>query len=265
MVPAAPRYRLYIDEVGNADLKSSADPNHRYLGLTGVIIELAYEELIIDPGLTALKRKYFEKPGQSLPVLHRKEMLNRRPPFDALVDPTIRAACDQDLLRLLSWFEYTVITVVIDKAEHLAKYKAWQAHPYHYCLLALVERYAMFLNRRSARGDALAESRNRKPDKKLKESFARIFQTNALRQLPAKDLKSLTSTELKVKPKSDNLSGLQLADLVAHPSWRAMRLARERQSPPDDFGGRVAKILFARKYDRRWTGRIEGYGQKWLP
>ncbi len=31
------KYRIYIDEVGNPDLGSSDDPNHRFLSLTGVI------------------------------------------------------------------------------------------------------------------------------------------------------------------------------------------------------------------------------------
>jgi hypothetical protein len=34
------KYRLYIDEVGNSDLGASLNPNHRYLSLTGVILEL---------------------------------------------------------------------------------------------------------------------------------------------------------------------------------------------------------------------------------
>jgi hypothetical protein len=261
----SPDRRLYVDEVGNADMKSSADPNHRFLGLTGVILGLEHETTVVTPSLVALKKKYFEKPGQPLPVLHRKEMLNRLPPFEALKDPTVRTAFDKELLALLGSFDYTVITVVIDKADHLQKYKAWQAYPYHYCLLALIERYAMYLNRRGLKGDVLAESRNKKPDKQLKASFARIFQPNALRQLKAGDLQCLTSQELKVKPKKDDVSGLQIADLVAHPSWRAMRLARDGKGLPDDFGAHVYKILTASKYDRKWNGTISGYGEKWLP
>ena len=34
--------RMYVDEVGNADLNASQDPNHRYLSLTGVVFELDY-------------------------------------------------------------------------------------------------------------------------------------------------------------------------------------------------------------------------------
>jgi len=33
------KYRIYVDETGNPDLKSSDDPNHRFLILIGVIKE----------------------------------------------------------------------------------------------------------------------------------------------------------------------------------------------------------------------------------
>jgi hypothetical protein len=36
------KYRMYVDEVGNPDLGSSGNPNHRYLSLTGVMIDLEY-------------------------------------------------------------------------------------------------------------------------------------------------------------------------------------------------------------------------------
>ena len=50
---------MYVDEVGNADLGSSDDPNHRFLSLTGVIIELAHVESAVHPQLEALKSAYF--------------------------------------------------------------------------------------------------------------------------------------------------------------------------------------------------------------
>ncbi len=51
--------RIYIDEVGNADLKSSSNPNHRFLSLTGVIIDIAHAMTVVTPG-RLLKRKHFD-------------------------------------------------------------------------------------------------------------------------------------------------------------------------------------------------------------
>ena len=43
------KYRMYVDEVGNSDLDSSQDPNHRYLSLTGVVVELGYVQTTLFP------------------------------------------------------------------------------------------------------------------------------------------------------------------------------------------------------------------------
>lgn len=50
------KYRIYIDEVGNNDLESSDNPNHRYLSLTGLIFELNYVKDIVTPSLEKLKQ-----------------------------------------------------------------------------------------------------------------------------------------------------------------------------------------------------------------
>lgn len=39
MVKKIMKYHLYVDEVGNSDLGTSHDPSHRYLSLTGIILE----------------------------------------------------------------------------------------------------------------------------------------------------------------------------------------------------------------------------------
>jgi len=53
------KFRIYIDEVGNPDLESSDDPNHRFLSLTGVILELEYVERAAHPQMEVLKKKFF--------------------------------------------------------------------------------------------------------------------------------------------------------------------------------------------------------------
>ncbi len=49
------KYRIYIDEVGNNDLGSSTNPNHRFLCLTGVVFELDYVKNVLTPDLECLK------------------------------------------------------------------------------------------------------------------------------------------------------------------------------------------------------------------
>src|SRR5450759_3950494 len=170
------KYRLYIDEVGNSDLGSSKDPNHRYLSLTGVILDLEYVRTVFQPQLEDLKQKYFlSHPDEPL-ILHRKELVNKKVPFSSLQDPAVETAFNQEFLLLLDRWEYTVITVVIDKLQHMQQYQVWRSDPYHYCLKILIERYVLWLQRRNVQGDVLAESREGKEDMRLKASFERIYE-----------------------------------------------------------------------------------------
>ena len=125
------KYRLYVDEVGNPDLRSSHDPNHRYLSLTGVILELGYVDATVFPAIENLKRKYFRSHPDEPVILHRKEIVNRKPPFESLRDPATEQTFNQDLLGLLQSLDYVVLTVVIDKLEHQQRYQVWRFDPYH--------------------------------------------------------------------------------------------------------------------------------------
>jgi len=259
------KYRLYIDEVGNSDLGASQNPNHRYLSLTGVILELDYVRTTVFPAIEALKTRYFNSHPDDPLILHRKELVNKKPPFDALHDPHVEQAFNRDFLQLLNDLDYVVITVVIDKLEHQRRYQVWRFDPYHYCLTVLVERYVLWLEKKNAQGDVMAESRGGKEDRRLKASFTRIFEQGSDYMKPEAFATSLTSRQLKVKPKSNNIAGLQLADLLAHPSFKAVQARRNRESLPDNFGGQISQILESKKLHRNPKGQIEGWGRKWLP
>jgi hypothetical protein len=91
------KYRIYIDEVGNPDLESSENPNHRFLSLTGVILELGYVAGVVHPEMEEIKRKYFRTHPDEPIIFHRKDMMNACPPFEKLKDPNTRAEFDRDL------------------------------------------------------------------------------------------------------------------------------------------------------------------------
>lgn len=261
----AVKYRLYVDEVGNPDLKSSRDPNHRYLSLTGVIFELQYVQDFFGPKLEGLKRKYFGSHPDDPVILHRKELVNRRHPFHALRNPDTEAAFNSDLLDLLTDSEFTAITVVIDKFEHNERYRKWQYDPYHYCLKVLVERFVLWLRAVDTQGDVMSEARGGKENQRLKEAFKRVFNLGSEYVEASVFQDRLTSRELKVKQKANNVAGLQLADLVAHPSFKAALAKRNNEALPDGFGRRITEVLEATKYYRNSRGKIEGWGRKWLP
>lgn len=257
-------YRLYIDEVGNGDLEGSAtDDNIRYLSLTGVATKLWLHQDRITPALNELKEAVF---GTTKVILHRREIVHRKGIFRALEDKSRRERFDEGLLEFIQTAKYIVNTVVIDKREHLDRYKAWRMDPYHYCLRCLIERYVLRLERLSQRGDVIIEIRGKNADRRVKDSFQRIYREGTDNITADRIKKSLTSHDIKFANKADNIAAMQLCDLLAHPSQRSIKFERLRLPQPDDFGTKVVDILLDGKYARSPKSKIiEGWGRKWLP
>jgi hypothetical protein len=260
----AMKHRLYIDEVGNADLGSSNDPNHRYLSLTGVIFELEFVSTTVFPAIEQLKRDFFRSHPDEPIVLHRKELVNKRPPFTSLQDPSVEEAFNNSLLGLIQNLEYAVITVVIDKLEHSKRHQGGHVDPYHHCLGIIVMQYVHWLEGKFVQGDVMVESRGGKEDMRLKDAFEEIYIQGFHEMKPENFATYLTSRQLKVKPKISNIAGLQLADIIAHPSFRTILADRDNVPLPANFGGKIGRILRESKYIRNADGQVDGWGTVWI-
>jgi len=260
-------YRIYIDEVGNHDLTHADDPNQRYLSLTGIILESEYALHVLQPEMDEIKRMFFQQDPDVPVIFHRKEMVNKRPPFQSLLNLSIEEKFNIAILTALARWEYRVISIVIDKKAHRDQYQIWHYHPYHYCLSVLLERFLLFLHYNNHRGDVMVEKRGGKEDDKLQASYTRLYEQGT-DHIPAERWQErLTSKEIKFRLKSANVTGLQLSDLIAHPSRREILIEQGLVSDDrDTFGDQICAILRQSKYYRnRKTGQIEGYGKKLLP
>lgn len=255
------RFRCYIDESGNSDLESSDDQNHRFLSLTGVIIDDS-RIIHIHDELESLKRRFFTSSPDDPVVLHRREIIDAKHAFRTLREERIRSEFDNNLVELLSSWEYIVISVCLDKKAHKEQYNVWRYDPYHYCLALLLERFVFFLERKNSKGDVMAESRGGKEDRRLKKSFSDLIESGTNFIDSSRFSSRFTSKEIKMKTKANNITGLQIADLLAHPSRMEILLdgglVAKRIAP---FEKRLIQVL-GQKYDQV-NGRI--FGKKLLP
>lgn len=154
-----------------------------------------------------------------------------------------------------------MISICIDKKRHMENYATWRYDPYHYCLAVMLERYIFFLDYLDAVGDVMMESRGGKEDRRLKSSFHGLYQNGTEYLKPERIQKRLTSSQLKVKSKENNIAGLQLADLLAHPSRsEILHENKLQENPPALFAKEVIKILQKKYYQQ--NGRM--YGKKLL-
>jgi hypothetical protein len=258
------KYRIYIDEVGNNDIGSSNTPNHRFLCLTGVVFDLEHVKEVLSPDIENLKTKYFNSHPDDPVIFHRKELMNKKYPFKALWNPEVEKAFNEEFLQLLDKWKFKTITVLIDKLEHQNRYSTWRYDPYHYCMAIMFERYHLRLKETGLTGDMMFESRGGKEDRRLKDSYRNIFLKGTDWIKPEDIDDTITSRELKIKPKSANVAGLQVADLLAYPLYRfTLKYYNLKSDDRETFNEKILEIIKPKIF--RNGNRLEGYGIKRLP
>lgn len=256
---------MYVDEVGNGSFRKLDHRQNKYLSLTGLIIDEAVARKELHPRLETLKAECFEgHPDDETVVLHRKDITQFSGPFACLRDPATRTHFESELLDIYRSLDYCVVTVLLDKQHHREAHGSWATEPYQYCLEVLLERFVRELLDVGETGDVLVECTGRAGDEKLKRAYTNWWlygtgQGAAMNIAPSALQKVLRTKELKLKPKSANVAGLQAVDLIAMPSQR--HLLNQSQNGLSD---QLARLLEQSKYRRSSSGRIAGYGTKML-
>jgi hypothetical protein len=260
-------YRLYIDESGDHTYYlTSTEPGKIYLGLTGLIIDQEYYRTRFHPELESLKQKHFPHNPDEPVILHRKEIVNRSGSFWRLKDNECDAAFSEDLLRFLSDQQYSIITVVIDKNSHVRRYGVRAYNPYHYCLILMMERYSGYLHFQKAKGDVMAESRGAAEDRLLKAAYKNIYDNGTYYHNSEFFQQTLTSCEIKLKPKTKNIAGLQIADIIAYPSKQEILADYDRYErySEDSFNQRICDCIQVKYNKQVFRGRLFGYGKVFI-
>jgi Protein of unknown function (DUF3800) len=259
-------YRLYVDEVGTDALTNLQLDNHRYLSLTGIAMTVADARDNLEPNLNLIKAEMFNHDPDAPLIFHRKDIMGGKGQFQPIrTEANFRAEFNDRILRVYRQTPYRVITALIDKL-WMARQDHWvQTHPYHYLMGILTEKYVQFLERTGAIGDIMPESRQNK-DTLLQAAYDEV-RANGLAYVPRERIIAvLHGPNLKFRKKSDNIAGLQLSDLLAHPSHMFVREKMGHDVNRGPFCRQVCDILWESKYDRSpYNGKIKGYGYKHLP
>jgi hypothetical protein len=259
------RYRLYLDESGDHVFRQTDEVAHRYLCLLGCWFRNP-EYLQFHDAIERLKAAHLPHHPDDPVVLHRDDMINARKAFKVLREDARREAFDRDLLDVIENADCRVVAVVIDKQRLRANFGEAAAHPYHLGLGFLLQRFAGFLNHINRVGDVLGESRGGTEDRLLKDSYSWVYERGAWRTPAHTFQAALTSKELKLKPKSANIAGLQLADLLGHPVKRWV--LRQLGHDPGGFAPFAERLMevVEPKFNRHlYDGRVQGYGYVLYP
>jgi hypothetical protein len=257
-------FRLYIDESGDHVFRHLDKASHRYLCLLGCWFRRR-EYRLFQSALDEFKRRHLPHDPDDPVILHREDITNRRRCFWRLRNPEAAQAFDRDLLQLISDADFRIFAAVIDKAVLKQSYDV-PAHPYHLGLGFLLQRYCGYLNYFNRRGDVMAESRGGQEDRLLRDSYTRVHSRGAWMVKAPFFQRALTSEQLKIKPKSANIAGLQLADLLAHPIRQSILIEHGQISGPlGPFADQLLGTVDG-KYNRHFrTGQVQGYGKVLFP
>jgi hypothetical protein len=205
--------------------------------------------LLFEPSVDELKRKHFGATNLDQPIILAREGIKEgRGAFARLQDVTVRARFDADLLALLGDSKYHVIMVVLDKRAFFARV-ARGGSPRVRCLAELMDRYCAFLVSTLGSGDAIGEARKKHLDRELREGFG-VYWAELQRTATSPALFPLRSREIKLKPKSANIAGTQMASLLAHPAMQGVLRERDLVS---ELGAFTSQIL-----DRISTKYLDG-------
>lgn len=264
-MPSEKQYRLYIDESGDHTFQLADNDNRRYLGLLGLWFDTDAPYKAFAQALSELKRDIFDlHPDDPVVCLHRKDLIGRKGVFRRLRDPNLNERFERELLGVVSEAQFCMTCVVIDKASHRTKTYRELFHPYHYCLAALIERYAGWLELEKTAGDVMAESRGGKEDQELRTAFEITLQKGTRFHSPQQFQAVLTSGEIKLKKKEHAIAGLELADLLVYPFKREMIAERRGEDLPEDFSATLLDAVRPKMNCQLSTQRIAGYGKVWL-
>lgn len=218
----------------------------------------------LTPNMNWIKSKVFDHDPDEPIVFHRTDIVQRKKGFWRLKDDAVRDRFDRAIMRIVTGTDYRVITALIDKRWMLGQRHWTNMQPYHYLMEIMVEKYVQFLERNQDIGDIMPESRQ-SADKRLQSAFDGVRAAGTRYVNQQRIASAIRSQNLKFRTKKENVAGLQLCDLIAHPSHIYVRQRMKHAVVPGPFCEMVRDVLVDSKYDRSGSGTILGYGIKHLP
>jgi len=209
------RFVGFFDECGDHSLEN-IDQDFPLFVLSTVIMERsAYVETVV-PALTKLKLRFWSHEGVNL---HSRDIRKARGDFSFMQVTEQRNALMTAMSDMMKDLPFTLFITGIRKLKHKERYGHHATNPYDVALTYTFERVLHFLEGEGeTQLPVTAEARGKNEDNELAAAYLRIM-TDGTRYNSAERFRSL-SCPLTFRRKSDNIAGMQIADLCAHPAAR---------------------------------------------
>ena len=217
MTAATSKFIAFFDECGDHSMEK-IDADFPLFVLSTVIVERSAYVKVVVPELTRLKLRFWPHEGVNL---HSREIRKAHGDFAFMQVPAQRQAMLTALSELMATLPFTLFITAIRKAKHKERYGQDAVNPYDVALTYTFERVLHFLEGEGETNlPVTAEARGKNEDNELAAAFLRIM-TEGTRYNSAERFRTL-NCPLTFRRKSDNIAGMQIADLCAHPAARKL-------------------------------------------
>lgn len=201
---------MFLDESGDHSLEK-IDKTYPIFVLAGCIFDFDYYNSVVEPSINKLKNDFF---GKTNIILRSYNIRKQNGDFSSLVDKTKREKFYLSLNKLISELKFTIIASTINKL-YLKNHYVKPNNPYHLCFQFIIERTIMFLGKSSDKIMMRIESRQEHNDRKLAEVYEEFRNSN--HNFFKQEEIQRKITDLSFNQKSQNVAGMQIADLTAYP------------------------------------------------
>jgi len=212
------RCYIFIDECGTYSI-SSKDAFKAFVIAAVIVYEKDYSKVN-----EQFKRWKGSKLGSRNVFIHEPDVRQGRGSFFCNRNTSVRQQLVSSLHKRLSSLNYSAVACVVHRPEYLAKYGSTSMDPslpknlYLMVLDFLMERIVMILEKQfnGAKASVYAEARGPLEDALLQYEYVRL-QIDGTSFISPSWFRYQLSPAITFKTKKDNITGLQIADLIARP------------------------------------------------
>lgn len=206
-------YIVYVDESGDHGM-TNISPEYPIFVLTFCVFKKNHYCNVVLPRVSEFKMKYW---GHNEVVLHVHDIRTKKhDDYKFLNKQNIREDFMNTLSQIMQDLEFFHVTTIIDKKE--LKGSDLKKNIYEIAMLFCMERLHRQLqnNQSDKKIDIFIEQRGKKEDRELELEFRRILDGCQTTFYTDTDFSDIQYT-LHFAEKAKNITGLQIADLIARP------------------------------------------------
>ena len=226
-------YIAFIDECGDHSM-SIIDPDFPVFVLAMVVVKRTIYVQSLLPLISRLKLRFWNHEGVNL---HSRDIRKAIGDFEFMMNPELRKQMLAEIEQVMS-ADFTLFITAIHKKRHQECYGTNAQNPYEVALKFTLECVVHYMRDKSILTLPItAEARGKREDHQLAASFNN-FACNGTEHLSSNEMRQFRFP-LTFRKKSQNIAGLQVADLCAYPYARKLLSPLSQSIPVEILSKRI--------------------------